>query len=293
MRRALGAGAVHAYAAVGATYALLGLGAQSCGVMVSSDCVQRLICSHDDGSSEVPDSPDVLAAAGDDSDAAPASAMPDGDAGVSSESMPDAQVRGAPNDGKVDTGMDSEAQGDGDAGADVSVDVGIDTGADGGRDAGNETGVGPGPSCPASSGGFDTCNTGEHCCVDAPARAATCASTCDTVSYPVDCPGASGPGGCGSQSCCGTLVYDGGSMTTNCYVPKLTAGCADTCNDNFPATVAMCRGSFTVRLCTAAADCAGSANGSIYCCNFGNPPNSFNWCVAGTLLPPIANSCVP
>jgi hypothetical protein len=192
-------------------------------------------------------------------------------------------------DGGVDSGTDSQSQGDGDAGADVSVDAR----ADAGNDAGNDSAVGPGPRCPASDGGFDSCNASEHCCVYAPTRSATCAATCDTGAgyFPVDCPGASGAGGCGSQSCCGTLVLDGGAVTTDCYVPELTAACSDSCGDNFPATLATCSGSYTVRLCTAAADCAADPNGNTSCCNFGNPPSSFNWCVAPT-LPLLANSCL-
>jgi hypothetical protein len=94
MRRALGAGAVHAYAAVGATYAMLGLGAQSCGVMVSSDCVQRLICSHDDGSSELLDSSDVFAGTESaDSDAPPT--LESGDIGTEEHVASEPDVRDA------------------------------------------------------------------------------------------------------------------------------------------------------------------------------------------------------
>jgi hypothetical protein len=208
-----------------------------------------------------------------------------------------AAIQDATKDGEVDSGTDSPLQGDADAGADVSTDAdaeaSVDAGYDTGSDAGYDSNMGPpGPHCPSSGGGLDTCNSGEHCCVNAPTRAATCAATCAGGTYPVDCPGASGPGGCGSQSCCGTLVFDGGQSTTNCYVPELTAACSDSCNDNFPAALAACVGTYTVRLCTAAADCAAELNGNIYCCNFGSPPSSFNWCVGATPAG-LANSCAP
>ena len=213
-------------------------------------------------------------------------------AGPPQEASAETGTHDAP-DAVVDSATESAVPDAGDAGPEAANDAGVDAVVEAAPDTGIDSPVGPpGPSCPAPGGGFNSCKTGEHCCVDAPTRATTCAATCDTGQYPVDCPGASGPGGCGTQTCCGTLEFDGGPSAANCYVPKLTGNCADSCNDNFPATLASCRGTYTVQLCTTAADCAGDVAGNIYCCNFGNPAGSFNWCVAATLLPPIANSCV-
>ena len=270
-------------------FASCALAMQSCAVFVSSDCAQRADCVEDAGRMDVAIRPLDGSIANSETGAAREAA------GTPPDASADAGAHDAP-DGGVDSSTQYAAQDAGDAGPDATNDAGIDAvveaAADAGTDAGIDSAVGPpGPSCPVSSGGLDTCNTGEHCCLAAPTRATTCAATCNTGSYPVDCPGASGPGGCGTQSCCGTLVFDGGATTTNCYVPKLTAGCTDTCNDNFPAAVASCRGAYTVRLCTAGADCAGDLAGNTYCCNFGSPPGSFNWCVAGTIAA-VANSCV-
>jgi hypothetical protein len=269
------------------------LAMQGCGVIVSSDCAQRAECSREaeagpmDVATHPPNPESSFANPETGSEAAREAA------GTPPDATADAGAHDATPDGQLDSGTDSPAEAAGDAGTDVGADAGADAGNDAGSDAGNDSAMGPpGPRCPAASGGFDSCNTGEHCCVNAPTRATTCAATCDTSAgyYPVDCSGSSGADGCGSQSCCGTLVLDGGPVT-NCYVPQLTGSCSDSCNDNFPATLASCMGSYTVRLCTAGADCAAELNGNTSCCNFGNPPSSFNWCVAATLIG-AANSCV-
>jgi hypothetical protein len=205
----------------------------------------------------------------------------------SPDAAEDVDAQEATADRQVEASTDSEAHGDGDVAADATADAGSDAGAD----ARNDVEVGTGPRCLATDGGFDFCNAGEHCCANTD-RVAACAASCDAPSgfYPVDCPGASGAGGCGSQICCGTLVFDGGAIP-NCSASQLTSACSDSCGDNFPGTLASCGGSYTIRLCTAAADCAGDPNGDTYCCNFGNPPSVINWCVASTVAL-VANSCL-
>jgi hypothetical protein len=219
------------------------------------------------------------------------------DTDVTDAGADSASEMGAADSGGADAGGDAQAEasadagGDGggqDAAADVGADMGADTAPDAGADAGQDAGVGQGPVCQHPDGGNYFCNAGQHCCANAVTRDSNCAASCDQGAgyYPVDCPGSSGDGGCG------TLVIDGGSIP-NCNPTELTSACGTTCNDNPPSALSGCVGSYTIQLCTAAADCAGNPNGDTYCCNFGTPPSPVNWCVSQAIyLTGLWNSCL-
>lgn len=198
---------------------------------------------------------------------------------------------GAPRDvTATDTGADAAAdagptQGSGvDSGTNAVLDGGVDAAIDSGPDAGAG-----GPQCLTPDGGRSSCNLGEHCCVLASTRTATCAATCDpdAGAYPVDCTGSSAAGQCGSQLCCGTLVL-GGGIIPNCSASSLTASCAASCTDTPPGALSNCTGSYSVRLCNAAADCA-SDTGRPSCCSFGSSPVA--WCVDTTTA--LGGTCLP
>jgi hypothetical protein len=197
-------------------------------------------------------------------------------------------------DGAADAGEDAP----GDSGADTGAqdaDSGTDTGADAGSDAGQDTGAGLGPVCQRPDGGNYFCSAGQHCCGNSVTRDSVCATACNQGAgyYPIDCPGASGDGGCGPEVCCATLVLDGGTVP-NCTAAELTSACVSSCsNDSPPGTFSMCLGTYTILLCTAAADCAGDPNGNTMCCNFGTPPSPVNWCInpaSGDQI--LANTCL-
>jgi hypothetical protein len=198
-------------------------------------------------------------------------------------------------DGGVDSIADSGTDAPLDAGIDVANDTGNDAGQDAGSDAGQDSGTPLGPRCLAGDGSFYFCNAGEHCCVNAPIHAASCATSCDPNAglYAVDCPGASGAGGCGSQICCGAIIFNGGAVP-NCIATELNSACVDTCDAGSvaPGSTGVCAGRFAIRFCTAAADCADDPNGNTSCCNFGNPPSPVNWCVNPLSTAQLgANSC--
>jgi hypothetical protein len=198
---------------------------------------------------------------------------------------------------EMESGVDSGADAVVDAGTDVAYDAGSDAAQEATNDAaGQDSGTEQGPRCLASDGSFYFCAEGEHCCVNAATRAASCATSCDSNSglHPVDCPGASGDGGCGSRICCGIIVFNGG-VVPNCRASRLTSACVDSCDAGIvtPGSTGVCTGAFAIRFCTAAADCADDPNGNTSCCNFGNPPSPVNWCVTPlSTVQLAANSCL-
>ena len=208
---------------------------------------------------------------------------------VTPDAAKDMGAHEAATDAQVDSGLDSAAEAPVDTGVDATVDVGVDTGQDTGVDTGQEAAIVPGPRCVDSDGGFFFCAQGEHCCVNGPTRAATCATSCASGTYAVDCPGGTGAGGCGSQFCCGTITFNGG-VVPNCNASQLTSSCVDSCNSmaGYPGQGG-CTGTSTIRYCTAAADCMGEPNGNTSCCNFG-ALNPLNWCVPPTAL--LYNYCL-
>jgi hypothetical protein len=212
--------------------------------------------------------------------------------GTPPDSARDAGTGEGATNGEMDSGSDAAV----DAGADAANDAYNDAGQNTGNDAGLESATGSGPRCLASDGGFYFCNAGEHCCVNAPTRAASCSTSCDSNAglYAVDCPGASGAGGCGSQICCGAIVFNGGAVP-NCTATQLTSACVDSCDAGSvsPGSTGVCTGRFAIRFCTAAADCASDPNGNTSCCNFGNPRSPVNWCISPLSTARLgANSCL-
>jgi hypothetical protein len=189
------------------------------------------------------------------------------------------------------TGDTGQPEGAVESGADAVVDAGADGTADAANDAGQDSGVGQGPVCQYPDGGIYFCNAGEHCCGNAATRASTCATACDEDAgfNPIDCPGASGDGGCGSLICCATLQL-GGGIPPACPPVSLTSSCASSCAGENPP--ALCGGTSTVRLCTAASDCA-SDTPNPHCCNYGSPPSPVNWCVSDLIYNlGLQNSCL-
>jgi hypothetical protein len=210
-----------------------------------------------------------------------------GDA-ASDTSLTDTGVMDAGADGNVDSGVDTGMP---DSGTDSATEASVDSGID----AAPDTGAGQGPACRAVDGGIYRCNAGQHCCANAMTQASSCATACDADAgtYPVDCAGSTGAGQCGSQLCCGTLVINGGTIPPMCTASQLTAACAPLCGgdagDNPPAGIGACTpATHTIRLCTAAADCAGDPNGNTRCCSFnGNP---IRWCIDSTNA--VLGSCL-
>jgi hypothetical protein len=211
------------------------------------------------------------------------------------EPLPDAAKDG-PRETAADAAMDAGVDSRTVTGVNEGIDATNDTVQETGPEASPETGIAQGPRCLASDGGFDFCNANEHCCVNGPARTASCATSCDADAglYAVDCPGAAGPGGCGSQVCCGTIVFNGG-VVPNCIATQLTSACVDSCNGDTvsPGASGVCAGRFTVRYCTSAADCMNDPNGNTSCCNFGSPPSPLNWCISPVSTVSLgANMCL-
>jgi hypothetical protein len=194
-------------------------------------------------------------------------------------------------DAEADAGSDAAVDSGADAAPDAAADAGADTGADSGSDAGQDTGAGLGPVCQRPDGGNYFCSAGQHCCGNAVTRDSVCATTCDQGAnyYPVDCPGASGDGGCGLQICCGTLVT-GNGIPPACPPQSLTSSCGSSCPNESPP--ALCGMTSVIRLCTAAADCAADT-ANPHCCNYGSPPSPVNWCVSDAIFNlGLENSCL-
>lgn len=270
-----------------AAWACGAIAIQGCGVLVSSDCAQKAVCMEDAGAMSDVTRPPTM-----DTGFTSPEAQSDVAKEQGTEVVPDAArdtgAREAATDGPLDSGVDSGPDAAVDTGVDATMDVSTDTG----QDTGQDTGGGQGPRCLASDGSFFFCSANEHCCVNGPTHVASCATSCDADAglYAVDCPGATGAGGCGSQICCGTIAFSGG-VVPNCIASQLTSSCADTCasSPGYPGGAGQCLGRSTIRYCTAAADCANEPNGNTSCCNFGTQ-NPLNWCV-----PPAAidwNSCL-
>ncbi|HLK37964.1 MAG TPA: hypothetical protein VKU41_14485 [Polyangiaceae bacterium] len=135
-----------------------------------------------------------------------------------------------------------------------------------------------GRECWGPDGGAYLCQAGQLCCVNAVTYGSECVtgSSCPSPYTPVNCAGATGnyPDAslCGpSQACCGMLTLNGGNLP-NCNATQLSSACQSSCADVPPAS---CLGTFTIRLCGKAADCAGDGlNNS--CCRFGQSP--VYWC---------------
>jgi hypothetical protein len=266
---------------------------QGCGVLVPSDCAQRAVCPSERGTTtEMIHPPDLDGAVA--SSETQNQGAKDNARGASSGATGEAGTRAAATDGGTDASADS---GGGEDAADTGLDVAnIEVADDTGNDASLDGGTATGPRCFAAYGTSDFCNAGEHCCVNAATRVSNCATSCDPKSgfYAVDCAGASGDGGCGAQTCCGSIVLSGGTVP-NCNASMLTSACVDSCSDDrrVPGSTGTCLGQYAIRFCTSAADCAGNPSGNTACCNFGNPPSTVNWCVAPlNTVYNYANSCL-
>ena len=244
-----------------------------------------------------------------------------GDAGPS-EGGPDATVaEGGTGDGGAEAQADAAAEGATDAAADAVAegaagDAGEDgpvsdaaseaaaeAGNEGGSEAGGEGGTeggtdgsaeggdaGVGPMCQTDAG-VTLCAAGQHCCVNASTQAASCSAICPSGTSSLDCIGATDNDAavnqCGTQNCCGTLTLTGGGFSGACTATALSSACQDTCNDTAPATCTA--GTYTVQLCTSAADCAGNQRNQTQCCQFGVSP--LYWCATG-LEAIAANNCL-
>jgi hypothetical protein len=146
-----------------------------------------------------------------------------------------------------------------------------------------------GRECRYADGGLFFCAAGQHCCVNSIAQQSECSSSCGPSEYPVDCVGATGADSdaslCGSETCCGTLVLNGG-IAPNCTSSELTTSCMSECLDSPPQN---CLGPYTIRVCGTAADCAGDLNNPS-CCRFGSSP--VYWCVSAPTMVAAA-ACRP
>jgi hypothetical protein len=140
--------------------------------------------------------------------------------------------------------------------------------------------------CLSSDGGEAQCAHGDNCCSQGmgKATAGSCAATCTAPAYALDCTGNTGTNECGAGTvCCATLVIDGG-VVGDCTIAELSSSCQASCADDLPGTTC---GSpedpltFTLRLCTATADCA-SDDSRTSCCAYEDSP--IYWCVSDRAL---------
>jgi hypothetical protein len=141
-------------------------------------------------------------------------------------------------------------------------------------------GVCTAPMCGLGDNGATQCAAGDSCCYNSTAFTESCEATCSSTTEPMDCMGNTGDNECGSGTvCCATMVLVGG-IAGSCTVSSLTSSCQTTCAEELPG--ASCGSTkdpltFTLRLCSAAADCADDSTGS-YCCEYNDVP--IYWCVA-------------
>jgi len=128
------------------------------------------------------------------------------------------------------------------------------------------------------------CPAGDDCCNNSMSGAQTCSATCASPTHPLDCTGNTGADECGAGTlCCAEIVLVGG-MVGSCSTSELTSSCQATCADNLPG--ASCGSTanpltFTLRLCSATADCANDGNRT-NCCAYND--SSIYWCVESTIL---------
>lgn len=128
------------------------------------------------------------------------------------------------------------------------------------------------------------CAAGQDCCNDSMSNEQTCAASCASPSAPLDCLGNTGNDQCAAGTlCCGTLVLVGGTVGS-CTAATLSSSCKSRCAENLPGL--SCGSTqnpltFTLRLCTAKADCAGDATRT-NCCAYNDSP--IHWCVASQIL---------
>jgi hypothetical protein len=198
------------------------------------------------------------------------------------------------SDGGADTGPADTGPADTGPADTGPADTGpADTGpADTGADAGDGAVVLTGVACRLADGGGTLCAVGEHCCLNSQTQATSCQAACfaDAGTYPVDCTGATGPGQCTNSAgagavCCGNLILTGAGTPPSCTNGGFVSRCAPPtlCNDTPPPDCT--QGQYTIRTCTAPADCANDvhpsdAGGSLtHCCQFGTSP--IKWCVDG------------
>jgi hypothetical protein len=126
-----------------------------------------------------------------------------------------------------------------------------------------------GPPCPAAP-----CSGADKCC----AVPVTDGGVGVNLACQASCPGNGGsvacdkPADCPASAhiCCGTIVVNGGTLP-NCQIGSASSVCAATCTTALNFT---CSATDTVRLCAAAADCAGDALNT-YCCSFAISPVPF------------------
>jgi hypothetical protein len=121
------------------------------------------------------------------------------------------------------------------------------------------------------------------CCETPTTFAESCALSCGASAGAIACAGNTGPNECPAGTlCCGSLVVKGGTAPA-CTTQSLSTACQATCADAAPVVGQTCGTAaapkaYTLRMCTAKADCAGDT-GATNCCSFGGSPLA--WCVNG------------
>ena len=83
------------------------------------------------------------------------------------------------------------------------------------------------------------------------------------------------PSDCDASFCCGTIVFNGGSLP-NCTLVDASSACMTTCKSSVTLS---CKATDTVRTCIAHADCADAGSGYTDCCDvpFGDASAEFCW----------------
>jgi hypothetical protein len=138
--------------------------------------------------------------------------------------------------------------------------------------------------CQGADGGIFTCGAGQSCCSSPSNFTSSCAATCGSGTYAVNCQGNTGTDECPSGTeCCGTVVYDGAfgtPLSPICTTQSLTASCQTACAASPPpgtagqCGTALAPKTYTVQMCDSAADCSGAYP---KCCRMGL--SLYSWCV--------------
>jgi len=152
-------------------------------------------------------------------------------------------------------------------GGDDTNDGGIDSGGNDGT-VGNDTG----PQKDGSGNDGTTNDTGTN------DTGPTDTGTTDTGTTDGGLPSGflcSKPSDCDAGFCCGTIVFNGGTLP-NCTLEDASSVCNATCKSNVTLS---CKTTDTVRACIAKAECADAGNGYTDCCNvpFGDAAVEFCW----------------
>ena len=168
-----------------------------------------------------------------------------------------------------------------------------DTTQDGGNDATVDTG---GDSTPnKDSGGTDTGNGNETGANDAGSDSGPVDSgTTDSGAKDASSPdtgtslGCQHPSDCKSGFCCGTIVFNGGSIP-NCDLEDASSSCKATCNSYVALS---CNAVDTVRGCAAKNDCLDAGANYNQCCTIPFADASATFCWNSTFAGVAGGSCL-